>query len=386
MAKQLREKRDKTSQIKKVLSDTPPIEEPAIKPAVSIDSQPKQYMSFLLLGLLLAALLVTAYAVRKSSQLRSKATVIQTIDHVLLSPGVIMTTRDGPPVELSVLAYDRNWSPIWSDVGYNWGMSTAGSVGTLALSPGNDKIAIFRPLNTGVGDVFVTATNVNGNGFGSIQVFVDVTPTPTPTHSPSPTPTETPIPTPTPTSTPEPTPTPTPEPGAILNGSFETGTDVPDNWKRTHKSGPRDFRTDALSYDGDFSFKFYGETNKVKGLMQTVQHTWASGTKLFIGGWLKTLKASQKGVSQITILANYSDVTKEKFTLSFPSGRSFDWTYQLGSFTLAKATTSIQVRLQYNRQNGEGYFDAISLSSRQPTRAKPTLLRAQKLSREEIEE
>lgn len=364
------------------LPPNPPIEEQSSRSAFHADKQPKQYMSFLFLGLLLAALFVTAFAVRKSSQLRSKAAVAQFIDHVLLSPGIIMTTKNAPPVELSVLAYDKNWMPIWQGVGYNWGMSTSGSVGTLALSPGNDKIAVFRPLTAGVGDIFVTATNINGKGFGSIQVFVDVTPTPTPTPSPSPTPTATPKPLPTATPTPEPTPTPTPEPGAVSNGSFETGTDVPDNWKRTNKSGPRDFRTDVLSYDGDFSFKFFGEANKAKGLSQTINNTWTSGTKLFIGGWLKTVKLNKKGVSQITVIAYYSDKTREKFTLAFPTGRSFDWTYRLGSFTLAKTTTSIFVKLEYSNQNGEGYFDAITLSTIQPLKAKATMLHAQKIEQE----
>lgn len=330
--------------------------------------QSQKIVNIILLGLLFVALLVTAIGVSKSMQQRIKAAVDPIIGHVNIDPGIIITKTDAPAVQLSTLAYDKDNNPVWSNVWYKWGMSSTDSVGTLILNPGNNKIATFKGLHKGIGDIFVTATNVNGNGFGSIQVFVDVTPTPTPLPSP--------------TSV----PTPTPEPGAILNGSFEMGTDVPDNWSRTNKSGSRDFRTDALSYTGDFSFKFLGEIDKIKGLTQSINNTWKSGTKLFIGGWLKTLKLNKRGISQITVTADYSDKTREKFILAFPTGQSFDWTYRLGSFTLAKTAITLHVKIEYSKQNGEGYFDAITLSSNQPAKAKAIVLQSQKVAPGEIEE
>ena len=210
MAKQTKVKLKKSIDIKG--SPPLPVKTPVETPFVT-SQQPKQYINFIFLGLLLAALLVTTFAVRKSTQQKYKAATEPIIAHVQLDPGVIITKTNAAPIQVSTLAYDKNYNPIWSGVGYNWGMSTAGSVGTLSLSPGNDKIAIFKPLNKGIGDIFVTATNVNGNGFGSIQVFVDVTPTPTPTPSP--------------TLKPTPSPTPSPQPPTItsftpVNGDINT--------------------------------------------------------------------------------------------------------------------------------------------------------------------
>lgn len=58
-------------------------------------------------------------------------------------------------VGLSALAYDQYEWPIWSGVTYEWGISSANSVGS--VSPINGTITNFTPLNPGIGDVFVIA-------------------------------------------------------------------------------------------------------------------------------------------------------------------------------------------------------------------------------------
>jgi len=58
-------------------------------------------------------------------------------------------------VGLSALAYNENNQPIWSGVTYEWGISSANSVGS--VSPTSGTITNFMPLNAGVGDVYVVA-------------------------------------------------------------------------------------------------------------------------------------------------------------------------------------------------------------------------------------
>lgn len=183
-------------------------------------------------------------------------------------------------------------------------------------------------------------------------------------------------------------PTPTPVPGEILlNSSFEfdtNGDGLPDNWRRGAGSNNFDRRTDAFARDGVFSFKFRGEQDKIKTLNQAVIGNWAPGTTLYLSGWVKTQSLSTPGPIEISAIARYTDRTAEKFTIIFPTGRSYDWTLRAGSLTLAKTTDLLFVRLTYKKNNGEGFFDLVSLSNQPIRNTKLVKLLPTKVSLEEI--
>src|SRR3989338_1361086 len=105
MVKQTKVTLEKSIDIKE--SPPLPVKTPVETPFVT-SQQPKQYMNFIFLGLLLAALLVTAFAVRKSTQQKYKAAVDPTIAHVLMDPGVIITKTNAAAIQVSTLAYDEN--------------------------------------------------------------------------------------------------------------------------------------------------------------------------------------------------------------------------------------------------------------------------------------
>lgn len=93
-----------------------------------------------------------------------------TIDHVNINLSSITMDVSGKPVGLSALAYDTAGDPIWSGVTYSWGISSSYSIGS--VSPTNDNIVQFFPLNVGTGDLFVTATYSSVNVTKSIAVRV----------------------------------------------------------------------------------------------------------------------------------------------------------------------------------------------------------------------
>lgn len=347
----------------------PPEPSPPIEPVPPTPEPQRNYKAISLIILLVAILPIALFAVFRQTRDRSKGAYTAVLGSVHIDPGQILADPNGKPVYMSTLAYDTAGQPVWSGVSYTWGISSKTTVGSLIQNPGNDKIATFYPLNVGTGDLFVTATNTTSSITGSIPVYVGVTPTPTPT--------------PTPTMT----PTPTPVPGALLNGSFEVDSNndgVPDSWSRSNQGNTSDVRTNALYFDGKYSFKFTGQTDKVKTLTQSIVYTWNPGTQLFIGGWLKTLSVTKKGVNQITVVATYSDKTSESFTLLYPTG-TYDWTYRLGSLRLSKTTTSLKVKPEFSKEDGEGYYDLVTLSQTLKPGKKVRPLAPKPASAEELE-
>jgi hypothetical protein len=73
-------------------------------------------------------------------------------------------------VGLSALAYDQYEWPIWDGVTYEWGISSANSVGS--VSPINGTIANFMPLNPGTGDVYVVARMGTQTQSAGVQMTV----------------------------------------------------------------------------------------------------------------------------------------------------------------------------------------------------------------------
>ena len=114
------------------------------------------------------------------------------IASLAFNPQGFAATLSTKEVNLSVLAYDQNGSPIYSGVTYEWGISSTGGIGSVV---GRGSIASFYPKAFGVGDIFVTARTTSQNLTSSIHVYVNTTgiiPTPTPTTIPTATPTPSP--------------------------------------------------------------------------------------------------------------------------------------------------------------------------------------------------
>lgn len=82
------------------------------------------------------------------------ATVPQ-ISFVLIQPATLKIEMNRGAFGLSALAYDENNVPLWSGVTYEWGMSSANSVGKLGRLSG--VISTFTPLKPGKGEIYVKA-------------------------------------------------------------------------------------------------------------------------------------------------------------------------------------------------------------------------------------
>lgn len=145
----------------------------------------KLSLAKIIVGLLIVALPLFVWVIRRNTDDQSKANVLP-LGSVRINPEVIQTDINGPNVYLSALAYDTGGSPIWSGITYQWGISTTNSIGTLSNNPDN-KLSTFTPSRTnhGRGDIFVTAFEGAAQVTRSIPVYVGVTPTPTPTQSPN---------------------------------------------------------------------------------------------------------------------------------------------------------------------------------------------------------
>jgi len=76
------------------------------------------------------------------------------IGSVSIQPSATVTSVNGDPIHLSALTYSTDFQPVWSNVEYEWGLSSTNSTGTLTT---NHNIATFTPLNSGVGDLYVIA-------------------------------------------------------------------------------------------------------------------------------------------------------------------------------------------------------------------------------------
>jgi len=106
------------------------------------------------------------------------------IDRIMIEPPVISTFTNALPIGISALAYDSNNQPIWEGIAYEWGISSNNSIGNVNPIYGN--ITNFTPLNSGDGDLYVTAKSSLGDKTKSIPVRVTaVSPTPTITCTPS---------------------------------------------------------------------------------------------------------------------------------------------------------------------------------------------------------
>lgn len=172
----------------------------------------RRFKKYLPIILLLLALPVTIIAGKQIQDLRNfAANESSVLGFVQINPGSLSTKVGEADTQMSALAYDPAGRPIWSDVTYEWSMSSTNSVGTLGATSGN--ISSFKALQPGYGDLHIIARMAGQSVEKSVPVVVadinGITPSP-PSSSVSPTPTSsTPSPSPTPTILPTITPLPT---------------------------------------------------------------------------------------------------------------------------------------------------------------------------------
>ena len=119
--------------------------------------------------LVLLAIPLTISLIFLRQDLRQRAVGDQEIVKLVFSPGAIESFGNDI-THLSVSAYDAQGQMVSGDVNFDWGISSSNNVGTLESINGN--IASFRPLNNGIGDIYVTATNLSGSYTSSIPVSV----------------------------------------------------------------------------------------------------------------------------------------------------------------------------------------------------------------------
>lgn len=133
------------------------------------DKLPKDKNRLILLGLITLAIPLTVGLTLVQQEIRSRASGAD-IASVAINPGSINSSVNGQAQEMSALAYDSSGNPIFSDVHYQWSMSSTNSVGTLSKTEG--EISQFTPLNSGCGALTVTA--ISGGQIVSKSTIVSV--------------------------------------------------------------------------------------------------------------------------------------------------------------------------------------------------------------------
>ncbi len=89
---------------------------------------------------------------------------------VRISPGTLVGLQPNRiPVRMSTSVYDQNGNDITSKVSIQWGVSSNSSVGSIHPQS-NNSLATFIPLQSGNGDLFVTATYADQTMTGSIPI------------------------------------------------------------------------------------------------------------------------------------------------------------------------------------------------------------------------
>jgi hypothetical protein len=164
------------------LKDSHPIIEEVQVPSPRTLPQSKNLVSLFLLSLALPLSVFAALTSQRFSASAAKPPVI--ITTVSINPGIIKVAPNSPPIQMSALAYDQNGRPIHgksvTSIIYEWGISSTGSIARLET---NNNIAIFYPLESGSGTLWVKAGNGSSKAMGSITV--EISPSfPTPAPSP----------------------------------------------------------------------------------------------------------------------------------------------------------------------------------------------------------
>lgn len=132
-------------------------------PVVPLPSQQmpaKKHSRKLLIMVIIFIVIAAAVvpAVKETQSLLSNAAVnkCRPIGRVQLNPGIINTFTDSKPTYISVLAFGADDKPIFTGVGYEWGMSSSNSIGTVKSK---HDLATFFPVKPGIGDLYVRARN-----------------------------------------------------------------------------------------------------------------------------------------------------------------------------------------------------------------------------------
>jgi len=165
-----------TTRSKSKTDDRQPLAQPEVE--VPIDQKQTVKKSTILIAVVaifLVAVTIGALSVKNLS--RKTAPQCQVISTIKINPEKIVISLEDKQLELSALAYDTENIPIWQGVSYEWGISSSNSVGTLKQ---NNDLVTFTPLNKGIGDLFVKATNACTQTavIGSVPVVVEPTLTP----------------------------------------------------------------------------------------------------------------------------------------------------------------------------------------------------------------
>lgn len=160
---------DKPDNLNEAASQVIPEEPPPVSPVKN--NGKKWLMTFVIMAITVPLL---AFGAMNAQTLTSRAArkPCAIIWKVNIHPGEINTYIQAQTTGLSVLAYDVKGNPISYGVNYDWGISSANSVGTLKA---RKDLAEFIPLNEGVGDMYVKAKNscTKKPVIGSIKVYVN---------------------------------------------------------------------------------------------------------------------------------------------------------------------------------------------------------------------
>jgi len=157
----------------------PIIEEVQVPPPPFPHHQTKSLVSLFLLSL---ALPISVFAVLTSQRFSASALKPPVIlNAVAIDPGIIQAAPNSSTIQMSALAYDQNGNPVHGKkVVYEWGISSDSSV---ALLDTKDNTALFSPLDSGTGILWVIARNTSSQIKSSITIEISpsfITPTPTP--------------------------------------------------------------------------------------------------------------------------------------------------------------------------------------------------------------
>lgn len=151
---------------------------------------------------------------------------------------------------------------------------------------------------------------------------------------------------------------------SLLNGSFEersgTNRNLPAAWTKRGIAGPADGRS-SDAYDDRQSFHITGAPGAGKSLRQEVAVAGPAGSVVHAEAFSKSVDATATGGPYALVFRiYYDDGTQRTWHRPFTSG-THDWERRAVRVVADKPFSRMSVRLLYDNQGGETWFDAAHL-------------------------
>ncbi|MGH2543355.1 MAG: Ig-like domain-containing protein, partial [Ardenticatenaceae bacterium] len=148
----------------------------------------------------------------------------------------------------------------------------------------------------------------------------------------------------------------------LLNASFEQDSDgngIPDGWAALNL-GQDDRLTDAVAYEGAYSFEIVGRRTARKALASLPCAGGSAGQQHLVSGWSRSEGAQLQGYYGLAVRYTYTDGTVGNVFLPFGTG-DHGWQPALLVTEATRSYDQVQFLVLYSRQRGVAWFDQMRL-------------------------